>query len=186
MSLLARWEWRCFFTEKDALENPFTTSKKIRDDNSREVYYLMPDVNLNLKLRYGILDLKKRLGRAETGLEQWFPIFKASLPLDPVHLGALNTHLAGKIHLKSRDVESELFDNAGVRVVHVHKFRQKYQIDDVFAEYATLTVDGAQMVTLALEHLEPERIQSCRQKFGLLSRLNESYPQALRRLKKLE
>ena len=154
-----------------------------REDNSQESYFLLQDPNLNLKLRYGMLDLKQRLAVDPSGFEQWFPIFKAVLPLIQQECAELCDLLPGKLGLTGEsDLLLQLEGHPEICVVNLNKQRKRYLLGEVQAEYTIIQHQDREVVTIALEHLDRQLLEQVRRDYQLPQLVNESYPQALKRL----
>lgn len=177
----ARWEWRCFSTDSMDLTNVFSNLDSFREDHSEEIYFLVKDPDLNLKLRHGLLDLKQRLATHALGYEQWYPVFKAEAVLNSEDYQVLRRYLPGlpSQYILGQGLEL-LNGHAAITSCTLRKSRLRYAIGEVSAEYTTLTLDERTINTLALEHLDLEHLHQVRKEYNLLTLPNASYPAGLK------
>ena len=66
-----------------------------------------------------------------------------------------------------------------MRVVRVHKRRQRYTLADCMAEVADLEVDGRVARTIAIESEDPAAVIAAVRRLGLDGQVNTSYPRGL-------
>ena len=57
--IIPRWEWRAFGENFGGSENPFAGYKLRRQQDSDEIYFLSPATSENVKVRDGLVDIKK-------------------------------------------------------------------------------------------------------------------------------
>ncbi len=79
--IVPRWEWRTFGERFGVAEERLAALTPERVQDSDELYVLALDSDASLKVRGGLLDVK-RLERVDhDGLEQWMPVAKGEFPL---------------------------------------------------------------------------------------------------------
>jgi exopolyphosphatase/guanosine-5'-triphosphate,3'-diphosphate pyrophosphatase len=186
--IIPRWEWRTFGDNFKGAGNPFASYAGGGPKDSDETYFLSPATSENVKVRDGLMDIKK-FQRANTdGLEQWKPVMKHGFPLpaDKVKtvfeiLGVPTPTLARTEYTEQQLVD-ELMMPAGVRVVNVHKTRTRYTVEGCMAELADVTVDGKKTTTIAMELEDAAQVIATVRKLGLDRYENVSYPKGLKRL----
>lgn len=80
-TIIARWEWRTFGGDlvraRAILHAQGSTGVQVSD----EVYLLSALGDANVKIRAGLLDIKRLDQTNGDGLEQWRPVLKAEFPL---------------------------------------------------------------------------------------------------------
>ena len=79
---LPRYEFRAFAQNFGQVEDNMRRLYKI--DNFREgleIYHISAGISANVKIRYGLLDIKTLL-KEEKGLQQWVPLTREKFPLD--------------------------------------------------------------------------------------------------------
>ena len=78
-TIVPRWEWRQFGDIQARLEE--TGPERVQE--SDELYLLSPVSDASVKVRDGLMDVKRLQRVDEHGLEQWLPVLKAPFPLTP-------------------------------------------------------------------------------------------------------
>ena len=79
--IIPRWEWRTFGENFGGSENPFAAFEASGTADSDEIYFLSPANSENVKVRDGLMDIKKFQTANSDGLEQWKPVMKHGFPL---------------------------------------------------------------------------------------------------------
>jgi len=91
--------------------------------------------------------------------------------------------IAGLHQYTLEQLQSELTQaSRRVRVVQVHKRRQRYTISGCSAEMTDVVADGKPIRTVAIEHEDPARVLAAVHEMGLDQFENISYPRGLKRL----
>jgi exopolyphosphatase / guanosine-5'-triphosphate,3'-diphosphate pyrophosphatase len=190
--IIPRWEWRTFGDNFHGANNPFASYTGGEPKGSDEVYFLSPATSENVKVRDGLMDIKKFQHANADGLEQWMPMMKHGFPLpaDNVNtvfeiLGVALPNLARAEYTQQQLID-ELMKPAGVRVVNVHKTRTRYTVEGCMAEVADVTADGKQTTTIAMELEDAAKVIGTVRKLGLERHENVSYPKGLKRLAGIE
>ena len=186
--IIPRWEWRTFGDNFQGANNPFASYKAGEAKDSDEIYFLSPATSENVKVRDGLMDIKKFQHANADGLEQWKPVLKHGFPLpaDDVKtvfeiLGIAVPKLARPEYTQQQFID-ELMKPAGVRVVNVHKTRTRYTVEGCMAEVADVTADGGKTTTIAMELEDAAQVIATVRKLGLDRYENVSYPKGLKRL----
>ncbi len=78
--IIPRWEWRAFGDNFAGSANPFSAFKAGDTQGSDEIYFLSPVNSENVKVRDGLMDIKKFQRANPDGLEQWKPVLKQGFP----------------------------------------------------------------------------------------------------------
>jgi exopolyphosphatase / guanosine-5'-triphosphate,3'-diphosphate pyrophosphatase len=186
-----RYEFRVFAPDLSWMEARIRTLAPLgRYRESLETYLLVPGRNeVNLKIRDGALELKRLIERRR-GLEQWRPEFRLDLPADGP---ALAEHLKALVNLGQRldeggprDAE-DLFAllaeaQPGVATASLFKKRFGFVLDDCLAEVVEVLINGARLMSVALESEEPRAVLALRVKLGMEGWDNVSYVLAAERV----
>ncbi len=187
--IIPRWEWRAFGDTFGGTDNPFAGYQSSGTQDSDEIYFLSPVSSENVKVRDGLLDIKKfQLANAD-GLEQWKPVLKHGFPLPQAEIKSMFEVLGVPVPALTRAdyTLQQLIDEVitpvpGMRVVKVHKTRTRYTVEGCMSEMAQVTVDGKSIRTIALELEDAGKVIAAVRKLGLESYGNVSYPKGLKRL----
>ncbi|MBN1425580.1 hypothetical protein JXA88_13580 [Candidatus Fermentibacteria bacterium] len=187
--IVPRWEWRSFGSDFGGAEARIAAAEQTRAVDSEEFYILSKRSGVNVKIRAGVLNVKVLLQTNEEGLEQWTPALKALFPLDAEALAEAlrllrvppTQPLTGPFSLEGL---LELVRPEGdLLAVHVTKQRACHSVNGCKAEIADLTVDGAPIRTVAVEHENPRLVGLTVHMLGLEGRENVNYIRGLKRLK---
>ena len=194
--IIPRWEWRTFASDPAELGNAgavfaeLTTSEPLLSD---EVYSLPggggpggAPVDRVVKVRGGLLDIKRLEETDAYGLERWQPIFKTGFPLAPEDVAAAFDALGLSAPPPDAPVEDAAALRAvlaaaspDVRVVDVHKRRVRATLDDCSAELTEVTAGGRTITTVAAESADPAAVVTAVEHLGLSGYVNMSYPRGL-------
>ena len=139
-----RWEWRSFGASFGEGEARLAALTPTRSEDSDEVYVLAAASDASIKVRAGVLDVKRLVAVDANGLQQWLPVAKAAFPLAGDDVAALLSAL-GVPSPPAGDVASldELIAAAPrLRAVAVHKQRTHYSVGGCMAELSTLATDA--------------------------------------------
>ena len=183
--IIPRWEWRVFGTGLGAAEEAFADLTPGPIAESDEVY-LLSAAGGNVKVRDGLMDIKLLREVDGDGLERWEPVLKAGFPLPAAEVPRVFDALGVPAPPLTRDAYrldqffAELVAPSGaVRVVRVHKRRQRYRLADCMAGVADLEVDGRVARTIAVESEDPVAVMAAVRRLGLDGQVNTSYPAGL-------
>ena len=186
-----RYEFRVFAPDLSWMEGRIRTLAPLgRYRESLETYLLVPGrTDANLKIRDGALELKRLIER-RWGLEQWRPDFRLDLPADAQalaeHLKILGDLGHGSDESGPRDVEDlvALLADAqpGVAAASLFKKRFGFELDDCLAEVVEVLINGARLMSVALESEQPRAVLALREKLGMEGWDNVSYVLAAERV----
>jgi exopolyphosphatase/guanosine-5'-triphosphate,3'-diphosphate pyrophosphatase len=186
---MPRWEWRTFgesFGEADIRLRALASE---RTQESDETYVLSLESDASVKVRDGLMDVKKLESVNDDGLERWKPIMKAALPLSPADVGTVMTALAASVSGLARSeytldqlVDDLVQPDPGLRAVEVHKRREHYTVGGCMTELSEVETDRGSRRTIAVESEDPARVIATVRELGLESRQNVSVPRALKEL----
>lgn len=186
-----RYEFRVFAADLGVIEARIRARATLsRYRESLDTYLLLPGrPDQNLKIRDGVLELKRLLQR-DRGLEQWHPEFRQEFP---VPAARLLERLEGRLVLHEPpaevgDWDAESFVHwvadpcIGVGVASLFKQRFGFELDGCLVEIDRLLVNGARLMSAAVESAEPEAVLALRDRLGLQERENVGYVPALERV----
>jgi hypothetical protein len=186
----ARFEFRLFALadERDRLDGLLTGmfGPGGEPEISQAVYVLKRGLDsVNIKLRGGQLDVK-RLLRSNAGLQQWRPDPPAGFPLGRETRHRLEADFGIPESLLSAPEPTAFIEAAEaatqVLAAHVHKRRRRFGRGDLIGESVLVTVNGAQLASLAIESEEPTAVRQALAMAGLDEEENVSYPLQLQRV----
>lgn len=186
-TIIPRWEWRVF--ARDLGEPGERIAALAPDDvvESDEVYLLSPEGEDTVKIRGGLMDVKHLEEVDHRGLERWRPVLKSSFPIDGTVVRRAWEALALPAPSLARDaytldeLTGELCEQAGVRVIPVHKHRRRYRIGGCAVELTDVRTPQGEVRTIAVESEDADRVIDVVRELGLGGQPNTSYPRAPRR-----
>ena len=182
--IIPRWEWRCFAPSLAALARKIDAPVGTNARESDETYILehASGASDNIKIRDGVLDLKRLRQTDSAGLEQWEPVLKASFPLRRSDMAAV----FGDQVLQRDSYTLDEFTNfvahlPGFRAVTVHKSRRGFTFGGCISELARITVGTVALESFSLEHEDPKLVLASLRTLDLDGHANISYPMGLKR-----
>jgi len=187
-AIIPRWEWRTFGASFGEADGRFRALAPGRAQESEEVYLLSPRTDANVKVRDRLMDIKTLEQVNAEGLEQWRPVMKGEFPLPAAEVARVCDALgvapiAGLDAYTLEQLQAELTQaSRAVRVVQVHKLRQRYIVSDCSAEMTDVVADGKPVRTVAIELEDPARVLAAVREMRLDQFENISYPRGLKRL----
>jgi exopolyphosphatase/guanosine-5'-triphosphate,3'-diphosphate pyrophosphatase len=160
-----------------------------RVDESDEVYLLSVHGDASVKIRGGLMDVKRLERVGDDGLEQWRPVMKASFPLQAedaasvlATLGATAPLLEPEAYSFDRFIEEVIRPNADLLALHVRKRREHFTFGGCMAERTQINADGMETHTIAVESEDPARVAEAVRELGLASYPNVNVPRGLKAL----
>jgi exopolyphosphatase/guanosine-5'-triphosphate,3'-diphosphate pyrophosphatase len=182
--IVPRWEWRTFGEEFGEAEERFAALRPEGVEESDELYLLSPGGGASVKVRGGLMDLKRLERVGDDGLEQWRPVLKAPFPLPAEDAGTVLQALGVEPRLERAGytLDQLLEEAPDLRTVEVHKRRQRYTVDGCMAELSEFGVEGATTRTIAVESEDAELVTATVRELGLASRRNVNVPRGLKAL----
>lgn len=188
--IIPRWEWRTFAQDVPPGVDAIRAAPQVRGGSSEETYILSRHANLNVKIRFGVLDIKQLLAVNEHGLEQWRPLLKESFPLSEAAVArvveSLGVKLAGGLrggYDPARFLDEVVRPCHDLSVVHVRKERSCHLVGECRAEVCRLEADGVLLWTVAVEQEDPRAVILVVRTLGLDGLENINYVRALKRLR---
>jgi exopolyphosphatase/guanosine-5'-triphosphate,3'-diphosphate pyrophosphatase len=173
MPVVPRWEWRIFGDYFGPAETRISAQSPERMQESDEIYVVSPASDASVKLRDDQMDVKERLAVNTAGLEQWKPVLKKTFPLAPADVEQVFDALMLGTPALERDaydvdaLADALRRHGHARALRVHKRRVHYRIGGCMTELSELTVDGSRIRTIAIEDVDPARVEAAVHDLGL-------------------
>jgi exopolyphosphatase / guanosine-5'-triphosphate,3'-diphosphate pyrophosphatase len=187
--IVPRWEWRTFGERFGAAEERLAALTPEREQDSDELYVLALDSDASMKVREGLLDVKRLVRVDDDGLEQWVPITKGEFPLAADEIATLEEALRAPAHNLARAeytlgqfVDEVVGSSPELMAVAVHKHRAHYTVGGAMVELSELRTDHGAARTIAVESEDPARVVATRRELGLEGRPNVSVPRELKTL----
>jgi hypothetical protein len=187
--IVLRWEWRCFAPSLATIAQAVAIPSDVASRESDEIYLLGRGGAANVKIRDGVLDIKRLRQIDADGLELWEPAFKAHFPLGRSDLAAASAvwplpleTLARQTYTIEEFIEELILLRADLRAVRVHKSRRAFTFAGCIAELVRLAVDSRTLESFSLEHEDPKRILAALLKLGFDGHANTNYSLGLRRV----
>jgi exopolyphosphatase / guanosine-5'-triphosphate,3'-diphosphate pyrophosphatase len=190
-AIVGRWEWRTFGGGDLSAAIGIIDSRAPEGvEDSEEIYFLSAHADAPVKLRRGLMDVKRRDRADEHGLELWQPVLKSQFPLVGDDLGTTLSALgmaapAGLTEIASADAFIDAFATPGgdVRVAKVHKHRRHYLLQECMVEWTRLVVDDDhETETIVVESPDAEQVWSTVRSLGLDDRPNENIVVGLKKV----
>jgi exopolyphosphatase/guanosine-5'-triphosphate,3'-diphosphate pyrophosphatase len=187
--IVPRWEWRTFGESFGAAEVVFGALEAERVQESDEVYLLSQESDASVKVRDGLMDVKRLEAVDGNGLEQWRPVLKGEFPLGAADvrtvLAALDVS-APKLTREAYTLEQLVDDVVGaspaLASVAVHKHRVHYKVSGCMVELSDVTAGARSARTIAVEAEDPELVAARVRELGLADRPNVCLARGLKTL----
>ena len=185
--IVPRWEWRTFGERFGDADARFAGLTPGRVDESDEIYLLSLASDASVKIRDGLMDVKRLERRDDDGLELWKPVMKASYPLPAPDVAAVITALGVAVPPLARaeytldELITELVGPSDdLMAVEVHKRREHYTVGGCLAELSEVRTSQGSRRTIAIESEDPARVIATVRELGLGSRRNVSMAHGLK------
>ena len=181
-AIVPRWEWRSFGPAAAVARAAIGDLRSTAVQESDETY-LVAEGNrpATVKVRGGMLDIKELVALDTNGLEQWRPVLKEPFPVTADAIRAVVSAFglpplpdaAGAA--TPEDLPSALAALPGLRLVAVHKRRDRYEIGGCTAEITDVVADGLPIQTVAIESPDASAVVRAVRSVGLAGYVNTSY-----------
>jgi exopolyphosphatase / guanosine-5'-triphosphate,3'-diphosphate pyrophosphatase len=188
-TIIPRWEWRTFGGDLSGAAARLQASATTGVQASDEVYLLSALGDANVKIRAGLLDIKRLEQVDGDGLEQWLPVLKAEFPLPAEAVirvfEALGLPAPGlqRPHYSLEQLTAEFIGpEPRLRVLAVHKQRSRFSMGGCGCELTEVLAAGRVVTTLAVESEDPAAVIAVVRDLGLGGIRNQSYPRGLKAL----
>jgi exopolyphosphatase/guanosine-5'-triphosphate,3'-diphosphate pyrophosphatase len=161
--IVPRWEWRAFGEALVGAEERLAALSEPRVEESDELYLLSLDGEASVKVRDGLMDVKRREEVSAEGLERWRPVLKGEFPLAVADvatvLAAVGVDADPTAPLTLEQLlEDVVRPSERLRAVEVHKRRARFEADGVMAEATIVRAGPRSTRTVAVESTEPTRV----------------------------
>jgi exopolyphosphatase / guanosine-5'-triphosphate,3'-diphosphate pyrophosphatase len=172
MTIVPRWEWRTFGESLGAAEERLARLTPERVDESDEVYLVSRRSDASVKVRDGLLDVKRLVRVDDAGLEQWMPVMKAPFPLAAPEIGAVLEALGVSTRAIERAaaVDDLAAASPHLLAVPVHKRRAHHRIGGAMAELTDIRTATGSRRTIAVESEDAALVTAAVSDLGLSSR----------------
>jgi exopolyphosphatase/guanosine-5'-triphosphate,3'-diphosphate pyrophosphatase len=187
--IVPRWEWRTFGDDFGEADVRLAALEAERVQDSDEVYLVSKASDASVKVRDGLMDVKRLQGVDDDGLEQWKPVLKAEYPLaaDGVRevfdaLGVAPPALERSEYALDQLVAELIEPSPELRAVEVHKHRQHYTVGGAMAELSEIRAAEGAKRTIAIESEDPALVVAAVQELGLPLRPNVCLARGLKAL----
>jgi exopolyphosphatase / guanosine-5'-triphosphate,3'-diphosphate pyrophosphatase len=185
---VGRWEWRGLGGGIDAAQRHLDDLAPNSVEESDETYVLSVGSDASVKVRDGLLDVKRLVQVSDEGLEQWIPIAKDPFPATASRLEAALAELGVDVPLTRQAYTlAELLDEVvaacpDLHAVEVRKTRRRFTVSGCMAELTDAHVQGRDMRTIAVESEDHDRVLATLRELGVRPLPNISVPRGLKRL----
>ena len=186
-AIIPRWEWRVFAERFGGAERRLAWLATAPAEVSDELYVLGLRSEASVKIRDGLMDVKRLEHVDDNGLERWRPVMKAAFPLAQGDVVAVIEALGaspGDIERPEYTVDGlvgeVLRPRADVLVLGVHKERVRFMVAGCMAELSELRTEYGATRTVAVESEDPDRVVAAVRELGLVAPRNVSVPRKLK------
>ena len=182
-----RWEWRWIGHQTPVPVSRLGYAWSDPPARTAEFYLVSAGSPHNVKVREGLIEVKRLRRVSGDGLEQWSPTVRSGFPLLPADwaevLDALGLPAGAGVPPATLDVLLEaLLPAASVRRVEVVKRRSRLVLAGCPGEWVRLDIEGRRMVSLAFEHEQADTVREALAALQLDPHDNLNYPAAIKRL----
>jgi exopolyphosphatase / guanosine-5'-triphosphate,3'-diphosphate pyrophosphatase len=186
--IVPRWEWRTFGQTFGEAEELLARGGAGRVEESDEIYLLSEESDASVKVRDGLMDVKRLEGVDGNGLEQWRPVLKGSFPLAATDV-AMVLDALGVPGREERDaytleqlVGELVRPDPALTDVAVHKRRAHYELGGCMAEVSEMSAGGRSVRTIAVEAEDPALVGAAVRELQLGDRPNVCVARGLKTL----
>ncbi|HSC73349.1 MAG TPA: hypothetical protein VLB89_04210 [Gaiellaceae bacterium] len=176
-----RWEWRTFGIGGDVVGE--RSPERVQE--SDELYILSVANGDTVKVRDGLMDVKRLEQVNDDDLQQWAVVMKEEFPLSAEHVRSILEGLHVPVPRLDRDhydLEDFVDGRPDLLAVPVHKHRARYTIGGCMAELTEVTTEHGSTRTVAVESEDADSVTAAVRELGLEDHPNTSYPRGLKTL----
>jgi len=171
-TIVPRWEWRTFGQDLGTAEERFAQLEPERVQESEETYLLSPASDASVKVRDGLMDVKRLQQVDDDGLEQWLPVLKAPFPLAADDVRTVFEALelpAPELDRGEYELAElvEAVEASPARAVEVHKRRARYLLDGCASELTEIRTPAGRTRTIAVESSDAGEVAEAVRSLGL-------------------
>ncbi|HEU4895933.1 MAG TPA: Ppx/GppA family phosphatase, partial [Acidimicrobiia bacterium] len=182
-----RWEWRAFGNRLGPAERFFAASSPTDGPTETDETYILGPGDVNVKIRFSLLDVKELMEVDENGLELWAPISKSEFPMPGSEVASVfdvwslsRPEIVRDVYDVDQFLEELVAPHPDLEVVAVHKHRVRYSLDGCMAELTSLTANGRVTKTIAAESEDQSAVIAAIERLGMTGQVNMSYNRGLR------
>jgi exopolyphosphatase / guanosine-5'-triphosphate,3'-diphosphate pyrophosphatase len=175
--IIPRWEWRTFGADFGAAEERLEALTPERVGETDEVYLLSLGSDASVKLREGLVDVKRLERIDENGLELWRPVMKTAFPISADDARTVLETLRATVPPLERDAytraevrEEIVRPSPELEVVQVHKRRTHHRVAGAMVELTEMTTAAGTTGTIAVESEDPGLVLAAVRELGLADR----------------
>lgn len=187
--IVPRWEWRAFGGSFDPARARFAALVPDRVQESDETYLLSAQADASVKVRDGLMDVKRLQEVNADGLQQWKPVLKAEFPLAAADVREVLAALEVSAPVLERDsytldqLVAELVEpHPALRAVDVCKHREHFTVGGAMAELSRVGSADEEVATIAVESEDPQLVVAAVRGLGLPLRPNVCMARGLKEL----
>jgi exopolyphosphatase/guanosine-5'-triphosphate,3'-diphosphate pyrophosphatase len=187
--IVPRWEWRTFGESFGGAEELLAQGGPTGVQESDEIYLLSEESDASVKIRDGLMDVKRLEAVDADGLEQWRPVLKTSFPLAASGaatvldaLGVPARELARDAYTLEQLVAELVRPDPALADVAVHKRRVHYEFGGCMAEVSEVLAGGREGRTIAVEAEDPALVIAAVRELQLADRPNVCLARGLKSL----
>jgi exopolyphosphatase / guanosine-5'-triphosphate,3'-diphosphate pyrophosphatase len=187
--IVPRWEWRTFGESLGLADDLLSMREPQRVQESDEVYLLSEESDASVKIRDGLMDVKRLEAVSGEGLEQWRPVLKKAFPLDAHDVSSVLSALgmpgeeAGSETYTLEQLLAELVrPNSALTAVRVHKRRSHYHVGGCMTEVSEVTAGARSARTVAIEAEDAALVAATMQKLLVQDLPNVCFARGLKTL----
>jgi exopolyphosphatase/guanosine-5'-triphosphate,3'-diphosphate pyrophosphatase len=154
---------------------------------------LSQESDASVKVRDGLMDVKRLEAVDGNGLEQWRPVLKGIFPLGTADLrtvlgvlGVAAPDLRREAYTLEQLVDEVVAANPALSAVAVHKRRVHYRLGDCMAELSEVAAGSRSARTIAVEAEDPELVAATVRELQLAGRPNVCLARGLKTMLGLE
>jgi exopolyphosphatase/guanosine-5'-triphosphate,3'-diphosphate pyrophosphatase len=154
-----------------------------------EETYLLGGDDVNVKIRFDLLDIKKLIEIDENGLDLWEPVLKEEFPITLDGVVAIYGIWGRNPPTTTRDTYTldqfltELVEpDPGLDIVNVRKRRTRYTIEGCMSEMTAVWARDRATRSVAVESPDRAAVRRAVEMLGLAGHENTSYTEGLRTL----
>jgi exopolyphosphatase/guanosine-5'-triphosphate,3'-diphosphate pyrophosphatase len=187
--VVPRWEWRTFGERFGAAESRLAAAPPERVRESDELYVLSVRSDASVKVREGLMDVKRLEHVSDDGLEQWRPVLKAPFPLPARDvrfvletLGVAAPSLARTSYGLDELVDELARPSPELEALPVRKRRHHYTLGGCMVELTDVSTDRGTTRTIAVESTDQALVSATVRELGLGARRNVNVARGLKAL----
>ena len=185
--MIPRWEWRTFAPSLASLRARLGDVVFGPPRERRETHVLCMRSSHDARVRDGMIGLKWKKQVDSEGLELWVPVLRSAFPLAADFMprifeawGMRQPPLGRASYSLEQFLAEVVGPNPDLEAVSTSKLRERFTLDGVPCELATVRAGTVPIESFCLEHEDPALLTQVLRRLGLDSRRNINYPAGLK------